>query len=378
MPISRIALLATGEELTQGDILNTNGQTIARQLTDKGFNIGCHLIVGDVEADISAAIHFLLQTHSVLIITGGLGPTSDDRTRFALSSACNIPLVLDENNWQTIVTRIMRLGLEPHESNKQQALFPQDAVIIANPHGTAAGCKVTYQTHTIYMLPGPPRECLPMFAEAVLPDLLQMGMQSDQIYKKWRLFSVNESEIAATLDNLVAPYQCITGYRWDYPYLEFKLHVPAGADLVTLEQKIEATIAAHIICDADYTAAQLLKQTLASYQGKLIINDTATGGLLQATLLTPATQHCLTFTALKEGILPALEQQPSVLVVELQGLTEFWQARPMTGEIELKIIFTLNAEREIITKNIPHRSAAVMQYAVEYACYQILLHLEAV
>ncbi|CAN5258322.1 competence/damage-inducible protein A [soil metagenome] len=367
---SYIGLLATGEELIQGDILNTNGQFIARQLADQGFTIGSHVIVGDGEAHISAALHFLLQRHQIVIITGGLGPTSDDRTRFALSSACGIPLVLDESSWQAIVARINRFGLELHASNKQQALFPQDAEILANPHGTAAGCKLTYQNKTIYMLPGPPRECLPMFRQVVLPELLQLGIQHDHYYKKWRLFSVNESEIAAKLDTLVAPYCATTGYRWDYPYLEFKLQAPVTVDIAALVQAVEAMIAPHVICNAEYTAADMLKKTLENYPGKLIINDAATGGLLQATLLTPTTRHCLNFITQSE------QKQPSSnLLIELRGLNEFWQGKPMEGETLLEMTFISATKEELVKKVVPYRSSAVIQYAVEYACYEILLHL---
>lgn len=366
---ARIGLLATGEELTQGDILNTNGQSIARQLADQGFNIGSHVIVGDSEADIKSGIQFLLNDHQVLIITGGLGPTSDDRTRFALSSAINKPLVLDEISWQNIVARIRRFGFEAHESNKQQALFPEDAEIIANPHGTAPGCRVNLQEKVIYMLPGPPRECLPMFATVVLPMLLQMGIQNNLVYKKWRLFSVNESEIAAKLDKIVAPYQGVTGYRWDYPYLEFKLYIAANADIVTLLAEIEAAIAQHIICDADATALQLLQRKLSQYQGKIAINDTATGGLLQAMLLTPETQHSVCFTMLDHSTV----SQP--LLVCINKLDEYWQAKPMTGETELEVIFIEENKQEKITQLLPYRSTAIRQYAVEYVSYLILNYL---
>src|SRR4051794_34592502 len=91
----KFALLATGNELTSGDILNTNGQFIAKTLTEQGFTIGDHVICSDQESDIVTCINFLLSHHDVLIITGGLGPTSDDRTRNALSTAIKKPFVFN-------------------------------------------------------------------------------------------------------------------------------------------------------------------------------------------------------------------------------------------------------------------------------------------
>src|SRR5262249_55359345 len=120
----KIAILATGDELTTGDILNTNGQIIAQTLKDHGFLMGMHVIASDDENEITEAINFLLHDHPILITIGGLGPTSDDRTRFALSRAINQPLVFNEASWNHITSRLTSLHLHVHEANKQQALFP--------------------------------------------------------------------------------------------------------------------------------------------------------------------------------------------------------------------------------------------------------------
>ena len=98
-----IGFLATGDELTTGDILNTNGQTIARILFEKGFELGSHVIAPDEESSIVNAIKFLLQNHSIIIITGGLGPTSDDRTRYALAKALNKHLIFHMPSWEKLV-----------------------------------------------------------------------------------------------------------------------------------------------------------------------------------------------------------------------------------------------------------------------------------
>jgi nicotinamide-nucleotide amidase len=88
---NRIALLATGDEITNGDILNTNAQIIAQKLFSNGMHVGLHMTSPDNTNEIEASIQYLLKTHHALIITGGLGPTSDDITRYALSKAINNP-----------------------------------------------------------------------------------------------------------------------------------------------------------------------------------------------------------------------------------------------------------------------------------------------
>ena len=177
---NKIALLATGDEISHGDILNTNSQEIAQRLFNQGMQIGTHITTPDQISEIETAIHFLLKDHRGLIITGGLGPTSDDLTRYALSNATQRKLIFDEQTWDTITTRLKRFGYDKFpESNRQQALFPEGATIIPNPNGTAAGCFLKLNNQYIFMLPGPPVECLPMVDHVVVQTLIQAHFPED-------------------------------------------------------------------------------------------------------------------------------------------------------------------------------------------------------
>jgi nicotinamide-nucleotide amidase len=238
----RIALLATGNELVEGDILNTNGQAIAKKLIEHGFLLGLQVTAADIEEDIAAGLKFLLTNHAVVIITGGLGPTSDDRTRYALSQVTQQSLQFNEDIWNYIRERsIQRFGREPHAANRQQALFPEHAIVLPNPHGSAAGCKMQYENKLIYMLPGPPHECLTMFDDYVLPDLLQLSLHQAREKLSWRLQNVKEGEIAALIDEAVKNYPVTTGYRVEMPYLEVKIytqHHDHYDEMLTVIEKI--------------------------------------------------------------------------------------------------------------------------------------------
>ena len=150
-PPPRIALLATGDEIIHGDITNSDGQYAAQQLIDHNLQPGTHMTVPDDKALIKQAILYLLQDHAALITIGGLGPTSDDLTRFGLASALNQSLVFDEPSWQKIVERLTSLGLNVPDNNRQQCLFPENADIIPNPHGTAAACCVFWQKKAYFL-----------------------------------------------------------------------------------------------------------------------------------------------------------------------------------------------------------------------------------
>lgn len=350
----KIALLATGDELTNGDILNTNGQTIAQTLFDAGFQIGQHVIVADVEAEIIDSIQYLKKSHEVIIITGGLGPTSDDRTRFALAKANNLELYFDEPSWQAIIDRLNRYALKIHDSNKQQAYFPVGSVILPNVNGTAAGCQLQVDNTLFFMLPGPPKECLPMFQEFVLPYLLENSSGNKYQQNKWRLFGVSEGEIAAELDHIARDFPVTTGYRWDYPYLEFKLRYETDSEIEALIQQIETRIEPHCICTATQTASELLIQQLKSIAKPLIIHDQATHGWLQQRLTQPEIFDKIQFTSTDEAH------------IHITGLTELWQGKAPQGQIELRIKGTYGKQTIDETCKIPFRNRRVLEYAVEF------------
>jgi len=363
---NHIGLLATGNELTEGDILNTNGQIIARQLTDAGLSIGMHAIVSDNEADIVKGLNFLLAEHSIIITIGGLGPTSDDRTRFALSKVLNKTLIFDETSWQNIVKRYQALGIQvqPHPTNQQQALFPEGAVIIPNHNGTAAGCQVTHHNKLIYMLPGPPNECLTMFKEAVLPNLLKL--QNTTVKKlKWRLLGVIESDIAAKVEEAVKNYPVVTGYRVDYPYLEVKIYTENPALIVAIQSKINAIFTEYTMIAADQSACELLKEAIINFPHTIVIEDQATHGQLQAQLSSPLTYQKLAF----EKINATPQTTVAILIA---GLTEFWQGQTPQGHTKLNLQLNYQTLQETINLTIPFRNPLVVKYALEYIAREIL------
>lgn len=353
-----IALLATGDEICNGDILNTNAQQTAQQLFQQGMVVSNHMVVPDNIAQIEHAILFLLHHHHALIITGGLGPTSDDLTRFALSQALQRPLQFDTHTWDNIVSRLSKLGHpNPPESNRQQALFPEGSTIILNPHGTAAGCMIQHDQRWIFMLPGPPQECLPMLKTMVLPTLLTAGFKQTLYHDSWLLFGVSEGHIAEILDQLAKPFNCMTGYRLCYPYIEFKIQSNHEQDFASLKQLVEQAIVGYLISDGKQTASSELRKKLENYSEKLIIADQATGGLLETHLKTPLTTSHITFG----------NDQPHI---QIDGLQEFWQQQA-TQKTSLILQINLNQRQETVSIDIPLRGDRVKLYAVEWICYQL-------
>lgn len=357
-----IAILATGNEITHGDTLNTNSYHIAHALTSEGLEPGLHLACSDLGMEIHDSITFLANKHDILIITGGLGPTSDDRTRFALGQFLNTPLVEFPEAITHIQNRIWNKSQPLSKGNRQQALFPANAMLLPNPVGTAMGCYYSLANKLFFLLPGPPRECLPMFNTHVLP-LLRQTRHSDKQLIKWRIFGVSESEIAQRLDDSLAEIDCETGYRLEAPYIEFKVNCrPELIEAVT--RIVTPVIAPHIIATTEHKASDMLHNAIKGWNKSIAIIDEVTGGNLQSLLLRPGINHLLKFH----------DTRDTDLVCRLQGLEEYWTQKQPGGTTSVSISLSHANGTATETHDIPYRSSMVIDYASEWLCFR-LFHL---
>ncbi len=164
-----VSLLLIGTELTNGTIQDTHGRYIASRLTELGFTVKKISLVSD---DLSGTedLRNLTGCSDVIIVSGGLGPTSDDITREMLAGLSCGSLVFRQDVWEDIASRYdVRKG----QSNRRQAFVPEHFTIIQNTEGTAPGLRGTVDSTLLYALPGPPHEMRTMFDRAVVPDLVQ-------------------------------------------------------------------------------------------------------------------------------------------------------------------------------------------------------------
>lgn len=355
-----IAILATGDELIYGDTLNTNTHAIAHALNSEGLSLGLQLSCIDHEQDIVDCLHFLAQKHDVIIITGGLGPTSDDRTRFALARFIGRALVEHPDAMHHIQKRLSRAKLKLNSGNRQQAIFPSGAALLPNPDGMAMGFYVTWRQVLFVLLPGPPNECLPMFNHHVLPLLQHVAHQSNPLFK-WRLFGVSEGEIADVLENALAGMNCETGYRLERPYLEFKVRCKAS-DMARVKQIVEPLIKPHIIASIEQKASERLCWMIGHLKKPIIILDDVTGGILQTLIQRPSNHPWLAFG----------HESTCEFYAHLTGLNEYWSQKPCeSATTRLTITYHNKTKQGSETHQIPYRSAAVVDYAAEWLCFRL-------
>ena len=171
----QIEVINTGSELLLGRVLNTHQQWIGRRFADLGYEVSRQVAVPDTGDAIQRAVTEARGRSDLIITTGGLGPTSDDRTRDLIAEMLDCPLEEDPAIVEHIEGFFTRRGRSMPESVRVQALIPKGATVIANEYGTAPGLAMEIPrlpdgsgARWLVMLPGPPRELRPMFDKQVL------------------------------------------------------------------------------------------------------------------------------------------------------------------------------------------------------------------
>ncbi|WP_119327611.1 glycerophosphodiester phosphodiesterase family protein [Cysteiniphilum halobium] len=365
--VSRIGFLATGDEITTGDIINTNTPKLAEKLYEHGFQPGLHLVCFDAKEKLKKSLYFLLQEHDVVITVGGLGPTEDDKTCEAIAEVFNKPLMFNEASWQRIFMRISSRFATVPENNKKQAYFPQDAEVLVNKQGTADGCYINVDNKHLFMLPGPPHECLPMFDQEVFPRLLHLNLHNIPVRYQWQLLGASEAHIANMLSPLVAEYQLELGYRAAYPYLEVKLHVTTAQDVSLLANEITKVVEPFLATTTKQHASEVLKTYLKSGEVSVSMQKDVTKGYVYSHLAQ---------------LMPVTETKPKLSVqLQTNGMLGFWsKSAQLVDDLSLIIkahnhVKNRSFEQEHHVR-FSNKGRHSFQFIYEWICAQVLRVIE--
>ncbi len=224
----KAAVLAVGTELTTGQTVNSNASQLSAWLVDLGIDIIEHRTVADDRERIRESLAQLSGQSDLLIVTGGLGPTTDDFTREEIAQAAGRALVWNDKIWSQIHSRLSAAGIRVADANRQQCFFPEGALILPNPAGTAAGFRLKVGLCDWVVLPGPPRE-----VEAIWRAGLSEWIASCAPGKKfdlltWQCLGKSEAELGELTETALQGAGLLTGYRAHRPYIEIKVWVPSS------------------------------------------------------------------------------------------------------------------------------------------------------
>ena len=167
----KIAMLSTGEEVLHGDIVDTNAAWLSEKFFQRGFSLSKRSTVGDSKSALVEELMMLSFNYDVVIVNGGLGPTTDDVSAEAAAEASGCELELYSQWMDKLEKHFSSRGMPMPESNRKQAMLPQGSIILDNPIGTACGFSLTFNDCDFYFTPGVPSEFYLMVESIVLPAL---------------------------------------------------------------------------------------------------------------------------------------------------------------------------------------------------------------
>ena len=218
----KVELISTGDEVMEGFIDDTNSSWISRRLIDRGIEVSRRSSTGDDREAISAVIKECSGRADVVIVNGGLGPTTDDLTTEAAAAAAGVPVVRNSawesriRDWFAARNRTMT------DNNLKQADLPEGAEVIDNPAGTACGYQMRINGTEFFFTPGVPSEFKRMCDDHILPAIFS-NVPDDTVILRYFLLGIGESSIGKRLSGISWPEGITIGYRAFFPYLEIKI-----------------------------------------------------------------------------------------------------------------------------------------------------------
>lgn len=189
-------IIAVGTELLLGNTVNTNAAQLSERLAMLGINVFHHTVVGDNPARLLEVVKTARSRADLIITTGGLGPTYDDLTKNILASAFGKALVLHPEEERFLRDYYAGRGHPFTDNVLQQAYLPEDCTVFHNDWGTAPGCAFESGGVHVLLLPGPPRECLPMFDFCAAPYLRALS-GTTLVSRQIHVFGMGESAVEA-------------------------------------------------------------------------------------------------------------------------------------------------------------------------------------
>lgn len=284
---TRYELLTLGDELLLGLTQNGHLAFIGAQLGRRGVQLARNITVSDDAEVIATEFRAAWARADVVITTGGLGPTCDDRTREAVAAVLGQKLVFNAAVEQSIVERFARLGRKMTENNRKQAYVFERGEVLPNPNGTAPGLWVEQDGKVLVMLPGPPHELHPMFLDQVVPRLSARNLLLErEAYVQLRTAGVGESALETKLQPIFARYgaKLSVAYCAHPGSVDCRLSPANGelarAELESIAAECATVIGEDFICYGHDSLARVCAELLRTQEKKLAVVETATGGLL--------------------------------------------------------------------------------------------------
>ena len=284
----RIEVLTIGDELLEGRLVDSNAGHISDRLHRAGFVVDRHVSVADDPRAIVCALREAARRADAVLVSGGLGPTSDDLTAECVAEAVGVPLERRSEAVEHLERFFSFRGREMAPSNLKQADLPVGATILPNPKGTAVGFAVGLATSCVYCMPGVPQELAAMLEDAVLPGLCERLPHRPPKIATLKIFGLGESDVAQRLEG-DQPLEATAGelviqYRATFPEIHVRLMLNGGSDdalaglLETARGRIGPAVYAAGTHGLPASLAEAVVDTMTNRNGTVGVMDAFSGG----------------------------------------------------------------------------------------------------
>jgi nicotinamide-nucleotide amidase len=285
----RAEIIAVGSELLTPFRLDTNSLFLTSQLNQLGIRVIHKAVVGDAPDEMRSSFQHALDRADLVVASGGLGPTDDDRTRQTVAELLGRKLHTDPHILQNIKERFQRFrpGRVMPEINARQALVPDGATVLPNPKGTAPGLWLESNGHIVVLLPGVPAELQAIFESEVKPRLARSGGRLRLFTRELRITGLPESEVETRVSPLYALYpNTETTILASPPGIQLHPSVwsddPAGAEklLDEIVDRMALALGEHLFSTRGETLEEVVGRILTENRATIAVAESCTGGQL--------------------------------------------------------------------------------------------------
>lgn len=288
----KCAIVTIGDELLYGNIEDTNATWMSQEMTAGGAVVCARITVGDSIADIHDALDLALNKAEVVVLTGGLGPTQDDKTREAIAKYCNRPLVRDEALASMLEKHFAPRGPRVVALNDKLAWVCEGSEILPNAKGTAVGTWVEEDRGAIISLPGVPYEMKVIMQEEVMPRI-RSRYDVEPLVVQWIMTAgQGESSLSVALEDieLGMPDEVTLAYLPSLQGVRLRLTSPKTfqSESETIAQAIEERLGHLVYAKGNTTLSHTVHNLLLAHEKTLVLAESCTGGNIMATLVKHA------------------------------------------------------------------------------------------
>ncbi len=285
----KIEMISTGEEVLSGQIVDTNAAWFANVLMDNGLELQRRTTVGDRMEDLIDIFQERSKQADVILINGGLGPTTDDLSAEAAAAAMGVNLV-EHTGWlEHLESWFANRGRTMPESNYKQCLLPDSAILVDNPVGSAPGFRLKLNNAWLFFTPGVPYEFKRMVEEQFLAFVQEtFGVTDPTRLAKLVTIGHGESTLADQLTALPVPPGITLGYRPSPPIVEIKVFARGSTAIQAMDDyvfQVKEALGTAIVTDRFSSIAEEVHTLLVEQQQTLAIAESCTGGMLTSQLV---------------------------------------------------------------------------------------------